>query len=185
MQDSTNDIDSTPLMQTPFTLSQNIAEFSGLIQMQNPHFYFDDDFGRKIFEVYLEVLIEPMKALWRDKIVIVLEGFNSYFGVYNDLFKGTRRVIRLNGYPSFNAFSKIDNIIADALNTAKAFDKGEVCFCVSLGASAKIVCAELSQKGYLAYDMGNASISYDCCLYKKDRKLIDMLNVKKDYILFL
>lgn len=173
-------------MQTPFTLSQNLAEFGELMQVcKNPHFYFDDSFGRKLFEAYLEVLIEPMKALWRDRVVIVLEGFNSYFGVYNDLLEGTRLVIRLNSYPSFDAFSKIDNIIADALNTAKAFDKGEVCFCVSLGASAKIVCAELSEKGYLAYDMGNASISYDCCLYKKDRKLIDTLNVKKDYILFL
>lgn len=133
---------------------------------KNPHFYFDDSFGREIFEAYLEVLIEPMKALWREKIVIVLEGFNSYFGVYNDLFKGTRLVIRLNSYPSFNAFSKIDNIIADALNTAKVFNKGEVCFCVSLGASAKIVCAELSEKGYLAYDMGNVLAMIAVCIKK-------------------
>ncbi|MGX3011542.1 GT-D fold domain-containing glycosyltransferase [Helicobacter sp. 23-1044] len=152
---------------------------------KNPHFYFDDSFGRRVFEDYLEILINPIKSLWRGKKVVVVEGFNSYFGVYNDLLDSASEVIRLNSYPPFDAFSKIDEILGDVMRVARKYEKDEICFIVALGASAKILCVELAMRGYIAYDMGNMSISYDCIIHKKDRKLIDTLNLQKEYILML
>lgn len=165
-------------------LIQDKDSINNLIALSaNPRFYIDNPIGKEIFIFYRQNLIEPIKSLWNDKVVIVIEGFNSYFGVYNDLLDNARRIERINNIPSFNAFKIIDRNLQDSLALAKQYNKDEVCFILSLGASAKILCIYLLEYGYNAYDMGNCSISYDCSLYAKDRKLIDTLNTRSKYIL--
>ncbi|WP_181881784.1 GT-D fold domain-containing glycosyltransferase [Helicobacter sp. MIT 14-3879] len=151
---------------------------------KNPRFCIENSFGIELFNQYKQILINPIKELWKNKIVIVIEGFNSYFGVYNDLFDNVKSCLRLNKNPSYDAFKNIDKILSNALNIAKNYNKDEICFVVSLGASAKILCIYLIEYGYTAYDIGNCSISYDCIIHAKNRCLIDRLNTKQNYILF-
>lgn len=150
---------------------------------KNPRFYLDIDIGKKMFEFYLENVIEPMKTLWQNKTVIVIEGKNSYFGVYNDLLESANNIIRISDAPSLSAFSKIDELYKKALKIAQNLESDDICFVLALGATAKILGIRLIMKGYKCFDMGNCSISYDCFRLGAPRKLVDTFNPKKYYML--
>lgn len=98
---------------------------------------------------------EHLKLLWKDREILIVEGYTSRVGVGNDLFADANSINRII-CPSKDAWSQygeiLDNIIEYGENRL---------ILIMLGPTAKVLAYELSMRGYQAIDLGHVDSEYE------------------------
>lgn len=107
---------------------------------------------------------EMIRAIWKDKDIVVVEGERTHNGVGNDLLDSARSVERIIG-PSSDAYGKLEELFA----CCKEYPKDRL-FLVSLGVAAKFLVEKLFLEGYRALDIGNLDMEYEWYLHQADYK---------------
>lgn len=105
---------------------------------------------------------KKLKAIWKDKDVVLFEGQQARLGVGNDILDGAKSISRILFCPIKNAFHKYDEILSsfDDISTDKLI-------LAALGPTATVLAYDLCKKGYQAIDMGHISEEYECFLRKE------------------
>lgn len=96
-----------------------------------------------------------MKAIWKNRDIVFIEGEKSRLGIGNDLFDNARSIRRIL-CPPRDAFDRYDEI----LNEARKLEKG-VIFLIALGPTATVLAYDLFKSGYQAIDAGHVDIEYE------------------------
>lgn len=96
-----------------------------------------------------------IKELFKDKDILIVEGFYSRSGVGNDLFEGARSIERII-CPSRNAYSKYEVI----LDTVRKHGMDKLIL-IMLGPAAKVLAYDLALEGYWAVDIGHIDSEYE------------------------
>lgn len=140
-------------------------------KLDNSKSYFDTQFTRPYMD-YKDKRnagnkFQALKLIWKDRDVLVVEGTKSRFGVGNDLLSNTRSVKRILA-PSTNAFEKIDDIRNKILQETS---NGDVLVLLSLGPTATVLAAELSEKNIQSIDIGHVDIEYSWYLMGATEKV--------------
>jgi glycosyltransferase family protein len=102
-----------------------------------------------------KIYFEKLMMIWHDRDVVLIEGEKSRLGVGNDLFAKTRSLRRILA-PAHHAFSRYQNIIAEAMKLSK-----EKLILIALGPTATVLAFDLAKTGYQAIDIGNVDIEYE------------------------
>lgn len=98
---------------------------------------------------------QSMRAIWKDRDVIFIEGEKSRLGVGNDLFDDARSIRRILCPPQ-NAFSRYDDILQEAMKHEK-----EALYLVALGPTATVLAYDLFKSGRQAVDIGHVDVEYE------------------------
>ena len=111
----------------------------------------------------VEKYIEKLKTLWNDKVIYIVEGENTKFGVGNTLLNNAKEVKRIL-CPSTNAFSKYDKIF----QCIKQYIPEGSFIMIALGMTATVLAYDLSKlnRSYQAIDIGHLDIEYEWYLRK-------------------
>lgn len=108
---------------------------------------------------------EKIKKVWENQDIVIVEGEKSRLGVGNDLFDGTKSIIRILA-PSNNAFDYYDEI----LNAVKKQPKDKLVL-IALGQTATVLAFDLYREGYWAIDIGHIDIEYEWFLKNTKEKI--------------
>lgn len=103
--------------------------------------------------------VSRLKQIWKDQVVVLVEGMESKLGVNNDLFDGARRLRRILG-PAENAFSVYDQL----MDCVKKEASKDGLILLALGPTATAMAYELAKDGYWAVDIGHIDIEYEWML---------------------
>ena len=98
---------------------------------------------------------KALKAVWKTRDILIIEGEKSRLGVGNDLFDEAQTISRIL-CPVKNAFSVFDDILAEAQQFPKSF-----LVLIALGPSATVLAYDLNLLGYQAIDIGHIDIEYE------------------------
>ncbi|MCD0047394.1 SP_1767 family glycosyltransferase, partial [Streptococcus agalactiae] len=98
---------------------------------------------------------EQLKALWKNKDILIVEGETSRSGVGNDLFNDANTISRII-CPSKDAFSSFYEI----KETILEHSRGKLIL-LMLGPTAKLLAEDLSQLGHQAIDLGHIDSEYE------------------------
>ena len=96
-----------------------------------------------------------MKAIWKDRDVVFIEGEKSRLGVGNDLFDNVKSIRRIL-CPPRDAFDRYEEI----LNEAQKLEKTAL-FLIALGPTATVLAYDLFKSGYQAIDAGHVDVEYE------------------------
>ncbi|MDE5937575.1 MAG: GT-D fold domain-containing protein [Lachnospiraceae bacterium] len=102
-----------------------------------------------------EKRISLLRKIWDGRDIVFIEGDKTRTGYGNDLFDNAKSVKRIL-CPTFNAYSKYDEILA----CGKKVDKGCLILMV-LGPAGKVLAYDLVQEGYQVVDIGQIDMDYD------------------------
>lgn len=96
-----------------------------------------------------------LKALWKDKDIIIVEGDQTRLGIGNDLYSDAKSIKRIltPAVGAFESYDKIKNAILDNYN-------GELII-MALGPTATILASDFADMGMQALDIGNIDIEYE------------------------
>ena len=123
------------------------------------HDFYDTNFTRFYMGRYdirdYPAYIERLKAIWRDRDVLFVEGEKSRLGVGNDLFAGAKSVQRIL-CPATDAWSSYPEI----LRLAKEHGEGRLVL-IALGQTATVLAYDLSEAGLQAIDLGHVDVEYE------------------------
>lgn len=120
----------------------------------------------------IEKRFDNIKRVWKDRDVVIIEGFQSRLGVGNDLFNNAKTIKRIL-CPNKNAFNKYNEI----LNAALLIDKDSLIL-VALGPTARPLVLDLFREGFQAIDIGHIDIEYEWFLRKTKTKT----QIKNKYV---
>lgn len=98
-----------------------------------------------------------MKAIWKDRDIVFIEGEKSRLGIGNDLFDNVRSIRRIL-CPPRDAFDRYEEI----LNEARKLEKSAL-FLIALGPTATVLAYDLFKSGYQAIDVGHIDVEYEWC----------------------
>lgn len=127
--------------------------------------YIDTGFNQRYINSPNENLdrwFDKIKMLFQGKKLVVFIGEGIISNVQYDVFERAIDVKYILG-PSQNAYSQYDNLY----NTALRYDKSYI-LCFVLGPVSKILVNDLTEIGYLAWDLGHLVKDYD--YYKRNIK---------------
>ena len=123
------------------------------------HDFYDTNFTRFYIGRYdirdYPAYIERMKAIWKDRDLLFVEGEKSRLGVGNDLFDGARSVKRVL-CPATDAWGSYPEI----LRLAKEHGEGRLVL-IALGQTATVLAYDLSESGLQAIDLGHVDVEYE------------------------
>ncbi len=123
------------------------------------HDFYDTNFTRFYMGRYdirdYPAYIERLKAIWRDRDVLFVEGEKSRLGMGNDLFDGARSVQRIL-CPATDAWGSYPEI----LRLSKEYGTGRLIL-IALGQTATVLAYDLSEAGFQAIDLGHVDVEYE------------------------
>lgn len=96
-----------------------------------------------------------LKALWKDRDILIVEGEQTRLGVGNDLYSGAASIKRILA-PAVGAFEHYDEI----KETILEHYRGELII-MALGPTATVLAADLATMDIQALDIGNIDIEYE------------------------
>lgn len=96
-----------------------------------------------------------LKALWKKRDILIVEGEQTRLGVGNDLFAGASSIKRILA-PAIGAFERYDEI----KNTILEHYRGELII-IALGPTATVLAADFATMDMQALDIGNIDIEYE------------------------
>lgn len=114
------------------------------------YFRFGDDYDFDKYYAYI-------RSLFKDKNIILVAGKGVFEKLTYDVFSLAKSKVIIHG-PNINAFNEYEKILKDVINVA---DKENSFICVILGQTAKVLVADLADRGYLAWDVGHLAKDYD------------------------
>lgn len=106
-----------------------------------------------------------LKALWKDRDIIIVEGEQTRLGVGNDLYSRAKSIKRILT-PAVNAFEVYDEIKQAVLD----YYNGELII-MALGPTATILASDFADLGMQALDIGNIDIEYEWYLQKATERV--------------
>lgn len=109
--------------------------------------------GRVNFDC--EKTFNQWKQVWDNRVVYIIEGAETRFGVGNDLLSNAKQVQRII-CPAENAFCKYKDI----LNCSKQQKEADL-FLIALGPTASVLAYDLDLLGFQAIDIGHLDIEYE------------------------
>ncbi|SEG50148.1 glycosyltransferase, SP_1767 family [Halpernia humi] len=112
-----------------------------------------------------KIYFEKIKAIWENRNILIIEGELSRLGVGNDLFDNVKSLERII-CPQKNAFEKYEEIKAAAIKLGK--DKLILC---ALGPTATVLCSDLANEGFWAFDIGHIDVEYMWMLMKAEGRV--------------
>lgn len=112
-----------------------------------------------------KIYFEKIKAIWENRKILIIEGELSRLGVGNDLFDNVKSLERII-CPQKNAFEKYEEIKAAAIKLGK--DKLILC---ALGPTATVLCSDLANEGFWAFDIGHIDVEYMWMLMKAEGRV--------------
>lgn len=107
---------------------------------------------------------EKFRHLFKNKKLVIVEGYTTHNGVGNDLFEYAGSIERII-CPSRNAYCVRDKIREKCMEYNK-----DVLFLFSLGITAKGLVEELFLQGYRVLDIGNLDMEYEWYLKNAPKK---------------
>ena len=109
---------------------------------------------------YCGEYFEKMKKIWAGRDVVICEGEEKRFGVFNDLLDSAKSISRVI-CPACSAFDKYDEILSvfDDIST-------DILVLAALGPTATVLAYDLYNKGYQAIDIGQLDLDYKWFLRK-------------------
>lgn len=111
-----------------------------------------------------ERLYERNKALFKGKNIAIVAGEGVLEKLQFDVFEYADKKIVLHA-PSKNAFSQYNGII----DMVKKRITKDYIVCLILGMTATVLAADLTDLGYIAWDIGHMAKDYDAYMKKLDR----------------
>jgi glycosyltransferase family protein len=104
---------------------------------------------------------EQVGKIWHGREVVICEGEETRFGMFNDLLSGAKSISRIL-CPARNAFDKYDEIVS-------AFDDihRDCLVLMALGPTATVLAYDLCKKGFQAIDIGTMDLDYEWFLRKE------------------
>ncbi|MGK3141306.1 GT-D fold domain-containing glycosyltransferase [Pantoea sp. C2G6] len=111
-------------------------------------------------------IFDKFKQLYQDRRLLVVEGSGTRLGLGNDLLAGAQEVKRITTL-NRNAFSVYDRLLSSVLAHAVNYDL----VLISLGPTATVLAADLSQHGIRAIDSGHVDIEYEWMLANASQKI--------------
>lgn len=114
------------------------------------YFRYGDDYD---FEGYYAFV----RDCFKDKNIVLVSGTGVFEKLTYDVFDLAKSKVIVHG-PNINAYSEYDKILSHVLEVA---DKDTSFICVILGQTAKVLTADLAERGYLAWDVGHLAKDYD------------------------
>lgn len=109
--------------------------------------------------------VRNLQSIWNGKRLLIIEGEKSRLGIGNDFFDNAAGIIRIIG-PSLNAYNKIDEIEAAALQR-NDYDM----ILIALGPTATVLAYRLWKAGKQALDVGHIDIEYEWYLQGAQEKV--------------
>ncbi len=103
------------------------------------------------------------KLIFKDKEVVVFIGKGIKEKFEYNVFEQAKSVEFVEG-PNMNAYDEYELL----LDKAKSYDKSKI-LCFILGPTSKVLVYDLSQLGYLAYDIGHLMKDYDAYMRQLPR----------------
>lgn len=100
------------------------------------------------------------KNLWNGKNVLIVEGEHTCFGVRNDLLDKVEICTRII-VPSFNAFSKYNDILQAIYDWIAYNDKKKSIILAAVGPTATILAYDISKSGFQILDIGHLDLEYE------------------------
>ena len=123
------------------------------------HDFYDTNFTRFYMGRYdirdYPAYIERLKAIWRDRDVLFVEGEKSRLGVGNDLFAEAKSVQRIL-CPATDAWSSYPEI----LRLTKEHGAGRLIL-IALGQTATVLAYDLAEASLQAIDLGHVDVEYE------------------------
>lgn len=144
---------------------ENWPFLKALISTEKPNIFGNANISRKTS--FLENTVTNIKLLWEQEDVIFVVGKNSHFSFDERLFNNVKSSEFYHA-PSKSAFSHYDTIISDL--TKQPSTK---LFLISLGPTATVLAADLTQRGYRALDLGHLPNCFQQFLGEKDRPEVE------------
>ena len=105
-----------------------------------------------------------MENLFKNKKIAIVSGTGILEKLEFDVFYLAEDKIIIHG-PATNAFEKIDDIIKHIQNNIPK----DYLICIILGMTAKVLVAELTDMGYMAWDVGHLAKDYDVFMRKVEK----------------
>lgn len=143
---------------------KNRRDILRLVQEGTISNYLDASFTRAITELTdketIKQVMETVKKIWEDKIVLIVEGAGTRFGSGNGLLKHAKSVSRIVA-PAENAYAKIESIQHSVDKfLMKQNDLSDVVILVALGPTATVLASRFSRK-VQTVDIGHLDLQYE------------------------
>ncbi|WP_413628133.1 GT-D fold domain-containing glycosyltransferase [Fructilactobacillus vespulae] len=114
-------------------------------------------------------VFNQFKTVWEDKDVLIVEGFDTKFGMGNDLLNNTKSIHRIE-CPSKNAFESYDYILKESKIAIDVL-KPQIVL-AAIGPTATILSYDLANyNGVQAIDIGHLDIEYEWFLKKTNKRI--------------
>lgn len=101
-----------------------------------------------------------IKKIWEGKIILLVEGDKTRFGVGNDLLDKAIKIYRILG-PAEDAFDYYDELLSVILTTVNKINNSNIIILIALGPTATVLAAELAEHSIQAIDIGHLDICYE------------------------
>lgn len=101
------------------------------------------------------VYFDSIRKIWNDRDIAIVCGSGVFNSLEYNIFDNARTVQYVYG-PSLNAFSNYQEVLHSTCNLSR-----DVLVCAILGPAAKVLCYDLTLRGYQALDLGHIAKSYD------------------------
>lgn len=105
----------------------------------------------------LEAHFERMKSLFEGRDLLILSGKGVLEKLKYDVFQRANSKKVIHG-PARHAFDKYDELIENVRQNA---EKGKTTVCVILGMAGKAMVRDLTDEGYMVWDIGHMAKDYD------------------------
>ena len=130
--------------------------------------YLDASFGGAYFrfnEGYdYEGHYQRIMELFRDKDVAIVSGAGIVENLEYDLFQLAKSKMFINA-PRINAFSEYDNILAEIKEKVST----DTLICLVLGMTATAMVPDLTDMGYMAWDLGHLAKEYNAYMHREEK----------------
>lgn len=110
------------------------------------------------------IRFNALKAIWKGKAIIIVEGCLSRLGVGNDLFAACDSIQRIL-CPAEHAFDCYDAILEASIDAGNKIGRDNVVFVIALGPTATVLAFDLYKQGFQAMDLGHVDNDYEYFLH--------------------
>ena len=106
---------------------------------------------------YAKLIFERLRMIWKNRNVLIVEGYHGRLGVGNDLFDDAKKIKRII-CPDVNAWNAYDKILS---LITKQVAGDDVLVCLSLGPVATVMAYDLCKIGIQSIDIGQIDNEYE------------------------
>lgn len=105
-----------------------------------------------------------IKALFANRKIAIVSGEGVFEKLKFDIFEDAKEKIIVHG-PRIHAFSEYENII----NKIEQNVPKDYLICLILGQTATVLVSDLTDMGYMAWDVGHVAKDYDAYMHKTEK----------------